>query len=168
MSPTGHLAIGFMSKYYSRNTSIFLLLFAAWLIDILFFIFLALGIDSRSFDPWSHSLIMALVWSFLASSLTYLFLKNTRAAIILGLVAFSHWILDFIVWNNLPVGFNETNLVGLGFYNRLGFDQNNPAFNSSAIIPTALELVMLVWGIIIFVRTRRSLLKQNKPDQVKS
>ncbi len=42
--------------------------------------------------------------------------------LILGIIVFSHWILDFLVLDDLPIAFNTTNEIGLGFYNIIIFD----------------------------------------------
>jgi hypothetical protein len=65
MSPTGHLAVGFIAKKFTPKTPVLVLLIAAYLIDILCFCFIATVLDSADFSPWSHSLLMAFVWSSL-------------------------------------------------------------------------------------------------------
>ncbi|MBN1926717.1 MAG: hypothetical protein JW798_12855 [Prolixibacteraceae bacterium] len=159
MSPTGHLAFGFMAKHFAPKTSIFVLLFAAYLIDILYFIFPIFGIETADFSPWSHSLIMAIIWSSLTFVIFLLITKKIRSSLVIGLVVFSHWILDFLVWNNLPIGFNKENITGLGFYNRIGFDLSTINFDLPTIIATIFELTLLAFGLFIYIRTRRNLKK---------
>lgn len=52
----------------------------------------------------------------------------------MALVVFSHWILDFIVWDNLPVFFDKTHVVGLGFYDKIGFSLTGLKMDSGTII----------------------------------
>ena len=155
MSPTGHLAIGFMAKKFTPKTNVLILLVAAYLIDLLHFFFAITGLDKAGYSPWSHSLLMAMVWSVLAVLITILLTKKYRVSTILGLVVFSHWILDFLVWDNLPLGFNNTTTVGLGFYNMIGFDPSNIQFDFSLITATALETGLLILGLLIYLRVRK-------------
>jgi len=155
MSPTGHLAIGFAAKRLVPEISVFVFLVAAYVIDFLYFIFLAIGIDTIEFDPWSHSLVMAIVWSFLIGLIVYLINKKIRSGLILGLVVFSHWILDFIVWDNIPIAFDPTQKIGLGLFSAMGFSLTNIQFNSGMLIATSVELSMLAVGLVIYISYKR-------------
>lgn len=80
------------------------ILIGVGLLDLLFGPFVLLGIEQASITPgqspgfsldhidWSHSLLMSLVWSFAYAAL---FLRwGARVAGIMGLAAFSHFLLD--------------------------------------------------------------------------
>ena len=155
MSPTGHLAVGFAAKRLVPEVSIFVFFVAAYVIDFLYFIFLAIGIETIAFDPWSHSLVMAIVWSFLSGFIVFLVSKKLRSGLILGLVAFSHWILDVIVWDNIPIAFDPTQKIGLGLFTKIGFSLTNIQFNSGMFIATAVEMAMLAVGLVIYISFRR-------------
>ncbi len=158
MSPTGHLAIGFAAKKYAPQIPVIIFLIAAYAIDLLYFVFLAFGLDTIDYDPWSHSLMMAIIWSVSAGLLTILIDKKFRSGLAIGLVVFSHWILDFIVWDNLPLFFDKTHRVGFGLYNKIGFSLTGLKFNSGTIIATSIEFGMLLFGLaayIIFLRKSR-------------
>ena len=155
MSPTGHLAFGFMAKQFTPKTPVFVLLIAAYLIDLLHFCFIIVGVDTAGYSLWSHSLLMALIWSVLTILLTLLITKKHRLSLILGLVVFSHWILDFLVWDNLPIAFNKTMMIGLGLYNLIGFDPSNIQFDKPMMIAALLETGLLVLGLFIYFRVRK-------------
>ena len=155
MGPAGHLAFGFTAKQFTPDSPVIVLLVAAYLIDLLHFSLIVIGFDEAIASFWAHSLLMALFWSVLTMILTFLFTKKHSMSLILGLVVFSHWILDFLVWNNLPVGFNNTLKVGLGFYNMLGIDPSNIQFNTPLVVAALLETGLLVIGLFIFFRVRR-------------
>ncbi|HCT63062.1 MAG TPA: hypothetical protein DIC19_03080 [Erysipelotrichaceae bacterium] len=155
MSPTGHLAIGFAAKKYTHDISLPILLIAAYTIDLLYFVFIALKMESYAFNPWSHSLGMAIIWSGLGALIFYLFKHNKKQALIIGLLVFSHWILDFIVWDNLPIFFDSTQRIGLGLYPRIGFSMSQIQLNLGSILATSLELLMLVVGLVLYFRNRR-------------
>ena len=131
---------------------------AAYAIDLLYFLFLALGIDKLDYDPWSHSLLMAIVWSAVAGLIALFFSRKFRSGLVIGLVVFSHWILDIIVWDNIPIFFDKTQRVGLGLYSRIGFSLTGLTFGSGTIIAASLELGMLLAGLatyILFLRKSR-------------
>ena len=162
MSPTGHLAIGFAAKKYAPQIPLILLLIAAYAIDLLYFVFLALGIETFDYDPWSHSLLMAIVWSVCAVLITLLFSKKLRNGFVIGLVVFSHWILDVIVWDNIPISFDPANRIGLGLYNKIGFSLTGLKLNSGTIIATSIELGMLIIGLVIYLLYLKGLRRNKK------
>ena len=68
--------------------------------------------------PWTHSLPGALAWSVAAAIAVRLVMQlPVRAAVFVGLVVFSHWILDLAVHRpDLELWFGGTK-VGLGLWN---------------------------------------------------
>ena len=102
MAGLTHLAVGLASKKITPRISIWILIFCAYLIDVLFMVFMFAGIerfplpDQVAAAPWSHSLFMAIIWSVIAALIVWYFLHDSRTSIILGLLVFSHWIIDFI------------------------------------------------------------------------
>jgi hypothetical protein len=40
--------------------------------------------------PWSHGLLMSIVWSLLFTAIAYLVFKNWKSSGMIGLVTFSH------------------------------------------------------------------------------
>ena len=155
MSPTGHLAVGFAVKRWDAKIPLIWFLGGAYIIDLIYFVLLALGIESFGNNPWSHSLLMAIVYSLLGALLVWIFTKHKESVLIMGLVIFSHWALDFIVWNNLPLAFGKTPLLGLGLYNLVGFNINAIKINTGLFLATGLELVLLIVGIIMYLRTKK-------------
>lgn len=162
MSPTGHLAIGFAAKKYAPKIPLFVFLIAAYAIDLIYFVFLAMGMDTQDYDPWSHSLFMAIIWSVSAGLVTLFFCRKFKSGLVIGIVVFSHWILDFMVWNNLPVYFDKTKRIGLGLYSKIGFNLGGISSNSGTIIATSLELGILVIGIIVYIQYLRKQKKDKK------
>jgi membrane-bound metal-dependent hydrolase YbcI (DUF457 family) len=127
------------------------LLAASWLLDIVYFIFAFAGLESLANltkpgsvpTPYSHGLFMALVWTALAGLLAWRIYHSRRAGLVIGLVVFSHWILDFISWNNLNLFFQGSTQVGLGLFNALG---------SSTIY---IELGLFLAGMAIYLIGRQ-------------
>ena len=128
MTPIGHLAVGFAAKQSGVKISLGVLLAAAWLLDILYFAFAFTGIESLENmqnpgsvpTPWSHGMLLALVWSAAAGLLAWRIYHSRRAGGVIGLVVFSHWLLDFVCWNNMLLLFAGSPEVGLGLFKALG------------------------------------------------
>lgn len=128
MTPIGHFAIGFAARRAGPKVSLGIWLIATWLLDIMYFIFAFAGIESLENiskpgvvpTPWSHGLFMALIWSAVAALVAGLIYRSKPVGVLIGLVVFSHWVLDFISWNNLFLFFEGSPKVGLGLFNALG------------------------------------------------
>ncbi len=127
----GHNAVGFASKKLAPSTSLLLLMGAPMLLDLLWPIFLLLGIEHVRIQPgatkltpldfydypWSHSLLMAAVWSIVAAVLYFAFTRYKRGAIVLGVGVISHWVLDYLTHRaDLPLWPGGPK-VGLGMWN---------------------------------------------------
>jgi hypothetical protein len=76
---------------------------------------------SFTYQPYSHSLLAAVVWSLLAWALSRVLHVDRKGAALIGLVVLSHWFLDLIahrpdlpLWPGGPkVGFGLWDKVGL-------------------------------------------------------
>jgi hypothetical protein len=147
MSPIGHLGVGLAAKRFVPKVPLVVLLFASWVIDILFFIFMFAGIENMNYDPWSHSLFMSVIWSLAAALLAWIIYRNERISIVIGLLVFSHWVLDFISWSTLPLFFGESPQVGLGLYDSVLFKL---PFGNGIVI--AVELLgFFIPGLLLYI-----------------
>ena len=148
----GHFAAALALKAAEPKAPTWGILLGVGLLDLLFGPFVLIGIEQVSLTPdtppgfsldfidWSHSLVMALVWS---SLFAVLFLRRgRRIAGVMGAAAFSHFLLDlpmhppdmalwpgggthlgFGLWQRLPSGwwFVELAFVALAgayYFNR--------------------------------------------------
>ena len=102
MAGLAHLSVGLAAKPAAPRIPVWALILAAYGIDLICFGFIAVGLEQFPKEgvvataPWSHSLLMAVVWSVLAGGIVQLIRKDMRTAVIIGVVFFSHWLLDFI------------------------------------------------------------------------
>ncbi|MFW9779533.1 MAG: metal-dependent hydrolase [Candidatus Heimdallarchaeota archaeon] len=102
MAGLTHLAVGIAYKKLVPRISVWILIVGAYLIDVLFLGFMVVGIESPPVNgqtgsaPWSHSLFMAIIWSLLTALISYGVWHEQRISLSLGLLVFSHWIIDFI------------------------------------------------------------------------
>ena len=151
----GHYGVSLAGKAVNRTVPLSILFIAVQWIDVMWAIFVLMGIEKVRivpgitatnpldlyYMPYTHSLVATILWSILAIVLYKLFVKrNTgRAAIIVGVAVFSHWILDLVVHRpDLPL-YDNTMKVGLGLWNY-------------PFVAFALEIVVLFAGIYFYLR----------------
>jgi hypothetical protein len=151
----GHYAVALAAKKAAPKTSLGTLFLSVQFLDLLWPVFLLLSLEHVRIDPGNtaftpldfydypitHSLATVVVWS-LAFGLTYFFWRReVRAAWILGLGVFSHWLLDFIAHRpDLPIFPGGEIYAGLGLWNSV------PA---TIIVESAL----FSGGLILYIRT---------------
>jgi hypothetical protein len=126
----GHCALGFAAKRVAPRTSLGTLFVAPQLADLLWPVFLLLGWEHArivpspnpffqlSFDayPLSHSLLALVVWGVLFALGYRAWGGERRAALLVGLLVVSHWVLDAVVHRpDLPL-YPEGPTVGLGLW----------------------------------------------------
>jgi len=162
MGPIGHCAVGLAAKPVAPKVPLGVLLVSTMFLDILAIALGFAGIEGGGAgNPWSHGLFMSAVWSVASAFLCARIYHNYRAGTVVGLMIFSHWVLDYIshpipfpsfLWRSwqwsyghplppdLPLLFEGSRKVGLGLYNSI-----------SAAEATALELGMLLLGAAVYV-----------------
>ena len=148
----GHLAVALAAKKVEPKLSLTALVAATFGLDLLWPIFLLVGLETVRVDPaatpftpldfvsypWSHSLLLALGWGAFAAWLASRS-GSARMAAIVAAVLVSHWLLDFVshrpdlpVWPGGP-------LVGLGLWYSI---------HTTIVV----EGAMLVAGLALYVR----------------
>ncbi len=131
----GHLAVGFLGKRVAPRVSVAFLIFCTTFLDVLWPVFILLGIEHAAivpgltpaspldlYDyPWSHSLLMALVWS-LALAAPWLVRRQRREALVIAACVFSHAVLDVVSHRaDVPLFPGSDVKIGLGlWYSRTG------------------------------------------------
>jgi hypothetical protein len=130
----GHYGAAFAIKRVDPSIPLWALFLAVQLLDVFWAPFVLLGIEkvrivpgitaSNPLDlyymPYTHSLVAALLWSA-AAFLAYRWLARPRfgrrAALLIALAVFSHWVFDLVVHRpDLPL-YDDTAKVGLGLWN---------------------------------------------------
>jgi hypothetical protein len=162
MGPIGHFSVGLAAKPTAAKVPLGILLLASWLLDVLAIVFGFTRIErgGSAGNPWSHGLFMSVVWSLVVGLLAARIYRDRRAGVVVGLVVFSHWVLDFVShpipfssfswrswqWSyghslpsDLPLLFGGSPKVGLGLYNSI-----------SAVEATALEFGMFILGTVVY------------------
>jgi len=128
----GHVAVGFAAKRVAPKTSLGLLIAAPLALDLLWPVLVLVGVERVRIDPgntaftplaftyypWSHSLLMSLVWSVLAGVAYWLWRRYAVGALVLGAGVFSHWVLDAVSHRpDMPLYPGGATMVGLGLWN---------------------------------------------------
>jgi hypothetical protein len=153
----GHFAPAFVAAVHPKGPQLGTLFVAAQLVDIAFFAFVPLGIESMRVSPgisamnpmdlyhmpWTHSLLGAVVWGAAFTVLLRLWLGNWTAGLIGSAVVVSHWVLDLIV--HVP----DLTLAGAPPKLRLGL-WNYP------LVAMPLELALIGGGAWFYARRTRA------------
>jgi hypothetical protein len=106
----GHVAVGLGLKAADRRLNAGILIFGAFLADFLLGWFVLAGWESYQYPPdfasrhymlftfpWSHGLLPDLVCAVALGSLVWVFRREPRAAILVGIAVVSHFVLDGVV-----------------------------------------------------------------------
>jgi hypothetical protein len=127
------------------------MIIAAEVLDILAILFGLIGVETTGNFPWSHGLVMSIVWSLVFGVVSVWIFRNYRIGIFLGCLVFSHWVIDFITHPmgavfgghpaapDLPLLFGGSQKVGLGLY------------NYSIVVAYAIEYGTIAIGIAVYV-----------------
>jgi len=149
----GHFAAALAAKTVAPRTSLGTLTFAAQWIDLLWPTLLLAGIERVRIEPgataanplvfehypWSHSLAAVGVWALVISGAHFAARRDIRAAVVLGALVLSHWLLDWLVHvPDLPIAPGGA-VAGAGLW-------NHPA------AALALEFGLLAAGVVLYLR----------------
>ncbi len=128
----GHFGVALAAKKVAPRTSLGTLILGAQFADLLWPILLLAGVEQveivpgitkvSPFDfinyPFSHSLLMVVVWSVVVGGIYYVLRRYQRGAFVIAAAVISHWILDFIVHRpDLPLRPGGQARLGLGLWN---------------------------------------------------
>jgi hypothetical protein len=154
----GHFAVGFAAKRVAPRTGLTALITAAIFLDILFPLFLWLGLEEvriapgktayAPYDfvryPFSHSLLFAILWAATFALLYRARTRYLRGALVVGAAVLSHWVLDLLSHGpDLPLAPLVPIKLGLGLWN-------------SVPGTVAVEALMFLAGLILYLRTTRA------------
>jgi hypothetical protein len=150
----GHAAVALGATRYAPRLNVAWLIFAALLADFLLGLFALAGLEGAHVPPdfashhyltftfpYSHGLLMLLLWSaaFGALAASTRSADRARVFVVVGLVVFSHFVLDALVHVvGLPLAFEGSPKIGLGLWTHLRLE-------------LCIETVMTVAGIAIYL-----------------
>lgn len=151
----GHFAIGLAAKRVAPKVSLGTLVLSVQLLDLIWPIFLILGIEHVRIDPGntaftpldfydypiSHSLVTAIGWGALLGTVYFLVRRYVLGAWVLAAGVVSHWVLDVVSHRaDMPLVPGLPVFVGLGLWNSI------PA-------SIVFEASLFVVGVVIYART---------------
>jgi hypothetical protein len=153
----GHLALGLAAKRATPHMSLAVLFAAAQLADLLWPVFLAVGIETVRIDPgntaftpfdfvsypYSHSLVFLVIWGVLFAWAYRLTAGNGHAFLVIAGLVVSHWVLDVLTHRpDMPL-YPGSSKFGLGLWNSIPWTM-------------ALEVPLFGVGVWLYARTTRA------------
>ena len=130
----GHFGLSFAAKKIAPKVSLGTLFIATQFVDLLWPFLLVFHVEkvalvpgftkTNPFDflyfPYTHSLLMGILWGVIIGSIYWLYKRDTRSAIVVGICILSHWFFDLIVHTaDLPLTPFGQQKVGFGLWNYL-------------------------------------------------
>jgi FtsH-binding integral membrane protein len=154
----GHFGVGLGAKKPAPFISLGTLFLAAQFLDLLWPTFVLLGWEhviiqpgntkltplNFSYFPFSHSLLMAVVWGIFFGLVYFMIKRNYKGAVILGLCVLSHWVLDLLVHRpDLPLFPGNSPLVGFGWWNY-------------PVLAVTVESLIFIIGLLLYLRATKA------------
>lgn len=154
----GHFAVALAAKKAAPKTSLGTLFLAVQLPDLLWPVFLLLGVEHARISPGatavtpldftdyplSHSLLADVGWGLVLAGVYHLAKRNLRAGFLLALLVVSHWVLDALSHRpDMPLWPGGETLIGLGLWN-------------SMLATVAVELGMFAVALGLYSSTTRA------------
>ena len=128
----GHYALALSAKKIDHLPSLAMTFIAVQFLDLLWPIFVLLGLETFEIEPgntaltplnftsypYSHSLLTSIGWALILAVVYFAITRNQKGSLLVGMLVFSHWILDFLTHRaDLPLSpFGDTK-VALGLWN---------------------------------------------------
>jgi hypothetical protein len=127
----GHFALGLAAKRVTPRVSLAMLLAASLWADMVWPVFVLLGVEQVSIEPgntaftplnfisypYSHSLAALAVWGLLVGGAYRAVAGGRRTVLVLGSLVVSHWVLDYITHRpDMPL-YPGSAKYGLGLWN---------------------------------------------------
>lgn len=150
----GHYSAAFLAKAVAPRLPLWSLALAVQFVDVLWALCVLLGIEHLRIDPslasnpldlqhmpYTHSLVGALGWAALAAGAGWAWLRDARAALVLGAAVASHWLADWLVHRPDLLLWPGSAKHGLALWNL-------PA------VALTLELALLAASAWLWLRTR--------------
>jgi len=150
----GHFAAGLACKAVEPRANLGTYFAAAQFLDLLWPVLVLTGVEQVRIDPgntaftpldfvsypWSHSLVMALLWAVLFGALHFWRVRQINVALWLAIAVFSHWVLDWVSHRpDLPLMPGGTTRVGLGLW-------------ASVPATLAVEGMLLAGALVLYLR----------------
>ena len=152
----GHFGVAMAGKRVAPKVSLPVLFLAAQFADTLWPLLVAAGIETVRIAPgdtkytplqfvsypWSHSLLMLIIWGILFGTIYRLYTGDGRGGVLIGALVVSHWVLDWITHRADMALYPGGPKFGLGLW-------NHPTASM------AVEVVVFAIGVAIYEGTTK-------------
>lgn len=152
----GHFGVAMAGKRVAPKVSLPVLFLAAQFADTLWPFLVAAGIETVRIAPgdtkytplqfvsypWSHSLLMLMIWGILFGTIYRLYTGDGRGGVLIGALVVSHWVLDWITHRADMALYPGGPKLGLGLW-------NHPTASM------AVEVVVFAIGVAIYEGTTK-------------
>ena len=147
----GHFGLSFAAKKAAPKVSLGALFLATQFVDFLWPFLLLINVEKVAivpghteanaleflYYPYTHSLLMGIVWGAVVGTIYWLIKKDNRGAMVIGLCVLSHWFLDLIVHTvDLPLAFGDYKM-GFGLWNNV-------------MMTMIIEILLFIIGVYIY------------------
>jgi hypothetical protein len=154
----GHYSVAFAAKSEGNRIPLWVLFVAVQFLDYIWATLVLLGIEKLRvipgftagsmldayYMPYSHSLIVALVWSGVAAAIyKAAWGAKSSTAVLVAVAVFSHWVLDFVAHPPDLAIYDNTWKFGLGLWNYRE-------------VEFGLEVAILAAGIVLYLMRNRT------------
>ena len=155
----GHFAVGLGAKRFAPAVSLGTFFLAVQLADLIWPVFVLMGWEyftiepgitavtplDFSFYPYSHSLLMSLIWALVFAAVYYLARRGRKqTAGILALLVLSHWLLDVASHRpDMPLMPGYDLRIGMGLW-------------YSVTATLLVEGLMFITGIYLYLKTTKA------------
>jgi membrane-bound metal-dependent hydrolase YbcI (DUF457 family) len=152
----GHYSAAFLARSLAPRLPLWLLAIAVQGVDVLWAIFVLLGIEHLRVDPslpsnpldlyhmpYTHSLVGALFWAALAAVGVFAARREWRASLVVAGAVASHWLLDWVVHRPDLLLWSGSAKHGLALWNQ-------------PLLAIGLESLLLIASAWILLRRRES------------
>jgi hypothetical protein len=161
----GHFALGFGAKKLAPEVSLGTFFLACQLADLVWPVLVLLGVEVLEIAPgitavtpldfvhypYSHSLVALLGWGIGVALVYRLWRRGSwGAALLLGALVLSHWLLDYLTHRpDMPIFMDGGAKLGLGMWN-------------SMAATMAVELGLFAAGVFFYLRATEAKDRQGK------
>lgn len=154
----GHFAVGLAAKKVNPQIKLGTLFLASQLIDLIWPLFLILGIEHVRVDPgntvvtpldfyhypFTHSLLGVIIWAVIMGLIFYFIKRSIRSSVLVGILVISHWLLDLISHRpDLALAPGSDLFFGLGLWNYF-------------YVSLILEIAFFVLGMTLYLKVTKT------------
>ncbi|MET0637667.1 MAG: hypothetical protein ABWZ25_16680 [Chitinophagaceae bacterium] len=160
----GHFGLSFAAKKAAPKVSLGTLFIATMFVDIVWPFLLLFNIEKVAivpgytqsnaleflYFPYTHSLLAGIIWGVVVGFVYWLFKKDNRGAMVVGLCVLSHWFFDLLVHTaDLPLTPFGQEKLGFGLWNHVA-------------LSLTIETIIFLAGVFIYANFTKAKTRAGK------